>query len=134
MAVNSDALAILAGQLAGAIAPDTIGARLGQVGTQMGQSKILASDAEQKRQQMLDLINGLTGEGATTTSVKVTPEGKLSFTGESSPNIDNLQPTTQAATQPQPQAQTQPVAPQISQGGGNQTANPFLQLLGLVGA
>ena len=117
--LDANALSVLAGQLAGAIAPGTTGAALGGIGAQMAQSKVLAQEKQGQQQQLLQLVNQLTGEGAETTGLTVGEGGELKFTGKVAPRTDEAQVQSSLDTQSAP-----------AQGGGNQTANPFFNLLG----
>ena len=136
MPINADALAVLAGNLAGAIAPGSIGAGLGAVGAEANQGNILAANAEQRRQRMQELIKqvgGLTGEGVTTTGLNINPDGSLKVTGTAAPRLDA---TGAEVTAPQPTTSASAIAPQptaapATTGGGNQSTSPFFNLLGI---
>lgn len=122
-----DMLSIMLGQLAGAVAPGTIGDRLGQVGAQQGQSRIAAGAAQDQQQQLVELLSGLTGSGVDTTGVKVGPDGSLQVTGTAAPTTETV--NTEQAGQVAQQAQTAlaPVGLTAS-GGGPQTVAPFPKL------
>lgn len=117
--MDINALASLAGQLAGAIAPGSSGAAMGQIGAQMAQGQVLAQQKQNQQQQLLQLVNQLTGEGAETTGLTVGEGGELKFTGKVAPRTNETEIQSSLDTQSAP-----------AQGGGNQTTNPFFNLLG----
>jgi len=114
--INADALAILAGQLAGAVAPGSMGAAFGQVGAQAGQANVMAKRKGEQQEQLMQLINQLTGSGAQTTGLTVGEGGEIKFTGKVAPKTDEVEIQSKLDTQPK--------------GGGNQTTSTFYNLLG----
>ena len=122
--INQEALAIMAGQLAGAIAPGSIGAGLGAVGAQAGQGNILASAAADRQTQLRQLINSLTADGTQTTGLTLGEDGTIKFTGQAAPRTEG----TEIGSPVQGALDTQNVP--VTTGGGNQTTNPFFNLLG----
>ena len=130
MGQYGDMLSIMLGQLAGAVAPGTIGDRLGQVGAQQGQSRIAAGAAQDQQQQLVELLSGLTGSGVDTTGVKVGPDGSLQVTGTAAPRVDQVELSGEGQTLGSERPGSVPpggVAP-LNTGGGNQAAAPFPKL------
>jgi hypothetical protein len=113
--LDPNQLSILAGQLAGAIAPGSIGAAAGGIAAQMGQATIMGQEGAASQDQLRDLVNRLTVEGADTTGLKIGPDGKITFTGEVPKNPDVQEAVARTKN--------------TDVGGGNQTTNPFYQRL-----
>lgn len=118
-------LALLAGQLAGAIAPGSMGAALGQIGTELGQAKIAEQSGKTSQQAFLESLQGLTGDGVSTTGVTVGDDGTLKITGTQAPTENIASQETIQTGQNLKAIPDQPVA----QGGQAGTANPFLESL-----
>lgn len=98
------------GGLAQAIAPDTMGARLGAFGAQMGAQQQAKQEEKDKALQIAKLADALTGEGVRTTGVKLQPDGSIGVSGVLSPA--NLE---QQAQQPEQPAAQQPAAKPTSE-------------------
>lgn len=124
---SMDQFSNLIGQLAGAVAPGTTGARLGQVGSGLAQSNIAAGAAQDQQQQLIDMLSGLTGAGVDTTGVKIGPDGTLQVSGTAAPTTQDV--NTEQAGQVA-QAVPTALAPVglTAGGGGNQTVAPFAKL------
>lgn len=133
---NYNALASLLGQLAGAVAPGTIGARLGGVGAQAGQANILAQQRAQQLEQLQQFLGGmdqLTAPGTTTTGLKMGDDGGATFTGTIpgvTPAADVTTPQTPVTAAPTATTPA-PVQDVSLEGGRAATTSPFFRVLGL---
>lgn len=114
-AMDLNVLSSVLGQVAQAVAPDSVGARLGQAGTQMAQAKLLAQKQQADRAALLQQLDALTGQGIQTQGVSVADDGSLKVTGTAAPRTGEVEAaapqTTQTAETAQPAVGGQPQLP-----------------------
>lgn len=118
------ALASIMGQTAGAIAPGSLGARLGGIGTGLAQANILSAEQGSQLDMLTQFLGGLTVDQFNTPGLTVDPKtGALNVTGTTAA------PDTQKTAQPaaQPSQLPAPVRDVSLEGGGTVTNSPFLE-------
>jgi hypothetical protein len=127
--MDPNTFAAMMGQLAGAIAPGSTGAALGQFGAQMGQAGTISQKQDQQKQQLIKILQGLTPEEYDTTGVKINPEtGQLSISGAPAVNkrvLGSTSPTAEELDRGQVISNGPAANEGITPGGQNGINSPF---------